>query len=335
MSDVVAILMLRHAMEGRTVSTAVENGANINWLGDVIVPLALFIVSLSFTFILYAASQRQVRREFEFQRDGRYADEFLLATENLRSFRIMGDDPKDAALAVANLNIAWVRFCEFASGKADPRLLGFLSDKQRYIHGAQLRVAKAFHADQLERQKSGDPAQLLNYRELVRQGYFDPDELFTNAEIFEIDLAITAMRDVIRDWPFPEKRRDVLTRIHEWNVGIWTETPTDTKLAIDFLLLRSDPSRYPWVRWSRWTTVAIRRFIDNYRYGRLTSMRENKKIEREEYRKMVPRVKEWRRAEKLERQERIELRKLYEAANRAYRRDGIVPPWGDSKLPQP
>lgn len=285
--------------------------AGVNWLGDVAVPLGVLIISTVFALWLASVNRGQARQDLIFQRDARYSDEFLLATEHVWSWDLVGEY---SGARLARLNQEWVRFTSFASGRADLSLAGYLSSMDQLLSAAQRRARAEL--DRLQAERTVLPMSLTRA---------EIQALFPSDERTEIDRALDNMRDMVRDWPYAERRRSCLVKINTWQFTNWENGPSDLKLAIDRQLLVSLPARVLPVRAWRRINVRVRRFADDYRYGRLPDLWKAHRMMRAEHRLMKPKNRAWKRAQKQEKRDAIEQRKRYEAAER-YRNSVGEPP---------
>jgi len=183
--------------------------SSVNWLGDVIMPIGVLVISSVFTFWLARVTMKRARTDLAFQRDQRYADEFLLATEHVMAYWIVNEPPAASKVIVGNVNTAFNRFCRFASG-ADMALGPYLSDRWMVLDTLQQKV-----------EAGGVPA----------------DE-----ERIAADEALDQMKEIIRDWAFPEKRRDCWRTVLKWQYSMAESNKNSEGLQIDRWLLHEDPA---------------------------------------------------------------------------------------------
>lgn len=288
-----------------------EGDGSIDWIVDLALPGAFFVVSTLFALYLAKVNRRDQRIQLTATRDLQYADEFLNESSELRAWAFRNEDPDTTAWIVKRLHDGMLRFCQFASG-ADPAALVYLSAQWNVLAEAQ-RTVEQFWYD-------------------VRMGEKSPptrdSPIFSGDQLYEIDVAIDRMRSMVRDWPYPEKRRDCLAIIFAWNVASVHDQPTDPELAIDRMLLHALPSPNRAVRWAKRTSVTIRQLRDDVRFGRTAERLKRVGWDVEFFFAMRKEKSVYRSAHKQRRREKIALRKLYEAAKRHYDRSGDVPPWG-------
>lgn len=304
----------------------------INWLGDVAVPIGILLISTLFTLWLANLSRRQSRRDFDFQRDWGYAEQFLSKTHRMHAANFGNLSPDDTSEYFRTLRQEADRFLQFSSGGAWDALGGYFSTQLEIVNDYRKRATlirrrqdaldKATEEAVLKAWKTGK----LENPAPVSKTLFPEVAPLDEDDRVAVESALRLMRDMARDWPYPERRRECFVRLQEWHVDRWGWTPTDTKLAIDRLLLVSYPSESRLVQIYRTANVFVRRLRDDYRYGRLpdrfaTWIRVQKSQSgfRRQQRKE-------RRARRVERFHEIELRKLHEARNRHYMRQGMAPP---------
>jgi hypothetical protein len=124
------------------------------------------------------------------------------------------------------------------SGKRAESTLGALSTaRMRYTSAVKDMTLNAY----------------LNMREqqlylIVARGPRDP-QLFENQQI--VHDATEGMRVIVRNWTYPERRRDVLSEIYSWMIDHHYEPGaliSDRVLQIDTWLLTSDPAPTPALR---------------------------------------------------------------------------------------
>lgn len=227
----------------------------VNWLGDFVVPITTLVLSTGLTVALARGARRDQQSLSYFEHDMRYADEFAHATENIHAWTLVGLDESDFRQVTGRLNKEWHRVATNMTGTDRTGFGAYLSQHERDLGRAwsQLRETVLAHPN-----PDSMPLALLA-RSIPQAPRL----------ISQMELHIAAMKDMVRDWPFPERRRECLGRILEWQAASQALPATDTRLAIDRWMLVSAPSAFGPVRaWRRWS-VATRQLLDDARYRRL------------------------------------------------------------------
>ena len=287
---------------------------SVNWLGDVIMPIGVLAISLIASIWIAMHTRRQSLRDMTFQHDVRYADELLALLERRSWWDLVTPDAQSVNLFFAELNAARVRFTDRASGGADLYLASYLSSREQKLDRLwrELRARRPY----LSQMARGNQAEA---REL-RIADVGPEQKE------QINRAFADMQQVVRDWPFVNRRRDILRGIAQEMIDSWAEPPSDRELAIDRLMLTMDRDANWLRRLHARADVTVRALVDDARYGRLGARLEwwrhgirESRIARESLREPVGARREQRR-------EAIARRKLYEQATAHYRRSGLTVP---------
>lgn len=291
-----------------------ESGMVFDWAGDLVIPFIVLIVSTLFSLWLANFTIRQQRVDIASQRDHEYADEFLKATAGLYPEMFLTSDLHSAKTLSTQLNQAYNRFTSFASGTEATTLAAYLGAQWFVIERMVRRAEEAVLA-------LPSPERNTGFAKIAI------DRAISSTEKSEMGLALSNMRDIIRDWPYPEKRRDCLKIVYGWNIAIWHRPPANVDLALDQILVYSLPSRNRLVQAVRVTRLKILYLHEDWVYGRLRERFELMWISYKENRLVRPMIREEKRARKTAKKDRIELRKLYESADRYYARRQELPPW--------
>jgi hypothetical protein len=202
--------------------------AQIDPIGDVVVPIFILMVSLLFSLYVSRLARRDSLRDFQFQRDLRYSDEYLSATQQITASMIIDVEQLGANYTRSLthvLNSNFNRFIEFASGQADIYLGTALSGNWNLIDAAQVKSEHPL----------GSPAV-----------YFSDEEIDT------VQYAITDMAFMIKCWPYPERRKEVLSMVYDFSRRGHPADLIGTKeLTVAIWLLevnRSTSGNWRWIR---------------------------------------------------------------------------------------
>ncbi|WJL95889.1 hypothetical protein QSU92_01290 [Microbacterium sp. ET2] len=274
----------------------------VNWLGDVVMPVGVLLISLAVSIGIAVASATAARRAVIFQYDIRYSDEFLAVLEVEQAYRMFDPDQGEAYSRASRVNQARVRFSSRASGNADLFLAAYLSKQEQIVWAAQRR-----YFDELR---------------LLRSGGMPPVSAALAAldeeDRAETGRALARMQRIARDWPFEDRRRTILERIARSHMLDWHKPPEDPQLAIRRQMLHARPSRIFLVQWAREFTVWVQGWRETVRFGRTRSRvrdwlrgRVETSLSRADMRRQYV-------AAKAARRETIELRRLQELAGEYY-----------------
>lgn len=292
----------------------------VNWLGDVIMPLGVLVISLLASVWIASASAAASRQTVIFQHDLEYAEEFLSVLEPDWGGQVFDASEQNSRSRWSAVNHARVRFTSRASGQADHALSGYLSYLEQIIWAAQRR----FYDRVRELEATGLSSIVAYGKALDEQRARHP---------WPARDALENMVRTVRDWPFPEARPRILRDVAEQTIANWHVPPTDHELAVARLMLNLRPSRNVLMQRSRALVVWMWGWIDTFRFDGVTTRVSNWKRGREEGRPWRGFKRRERNAAYRARREAIALRRLQETAHRHYGATARVTPFQFVEVP--
>jgi hypothetical protein len=261
-------MLLASSDTALTVATWVQTIASL--LGIIVAVSGIVIATRTF---------RDQRANRNFQSDRAYADEFERVVSAIRADELLITSPTVTADPSESVSQYWALPASHALNHA-------MSNYCRAVTNADISVAGYF---------TGCEMAILRWNKALNEEAHTTIEMGVNGELRKI-------RDVARDWVYPERRPDVMMTVYQWQIdqqereGVPVE---NRQLQIDRWMTNAFPSTSRIVQAWRRLLLWVRVLGHDVRRGRLrerianarATHQENRHMRKKFPRKQYPRVR--------------------------------------------